>query len=242
MNAPELNMAEGTIQLSQLSRKHLKRMRHYFERRCATYMADGIDLDLTGWKLIKLTSTKWSNYAELTELGVELLHQHRQSDIAARSVHHNLGERLAEHLRGQGRITWENVEFRNRVRDAELDYDRWQCVRPDVFSILPSLNLKGANPCVHEVKVSRSDFLSDLAKPEKREAYAAMSEAVYYVAPEGMIDPAEMPQGYGLLVERQEGEFVLVKRPRKRKVELQPQHYLNMIVKPGMYPSNYGLD
>lgn len=238
MNAPEIIVADPAV---RLSRVHVKRLRYYFERRRANYLADGFDLDLTGWKLIKVESTRWNDYAEVTELGMETLHQHRQADIAARGVHHSLGGRLAEHLRKQGRITWENVEFRNRVKDIELNYERWQCVRPDVYSILPSLNLKGANPCVHEVKVSRADFLGDLAKPEKREAYAAMSEAVYYVAPEGIIDPVEMPQGYGLLVERKESEFVLLKRPRKRKVELQPQHYLNMIVKPGAYPDNYGL-
>ena len=211
-------------------------------------MRDGIDLDLIGWGFIKIDATKWGNYAEVTELGLEALHRHRQADIAVRSVHHNLGERLAEYLRKQGRITWENVEFRNwllskthPISKDTIDYSHWQCVRPDVFSILPSLQLKYANPCIHEVKVSRSDFLGDLAKPEKREAYAKMAEAVYYVAPDGMIDPKELPQGFGLLTEREEGVFVLAKRPRKHKVELQPHHYLNMIVKPGVYPANYGL-
>lgn len=237
----ETSTSGAATEAFKISRAHVKRLRHYFERRRSNSIADMIDLDLIGWKLIRIESTQWSDYALLTDAGTEALHRSRQADIAARSVHHSLGERLAEHLRKQGRITWENIEFKNRVMDAKLDYERWQCVRPDVYSILPSLNLKGANPCVHEVKVSRADFLGDLARPEKREAYAAMSEAVYYVAPEGIIQPAEMPQGFGLLVERNEGEFVLLKRPRKRKVELQPQHYLNMIVKPGIYPADYGL-
>lgn len=225
---------------ARLPKAQAKRLRYYFQHRRANCQMDVIDLDLIGAKLITIDETKWANYAVITELGIQALHQHRQADIASRSVHHDLGGRLAAHLRKAGRITWENVEFRNRVKVPEIDYERWQCVRPDVFSIFPSLNLKGANPCVHEVKVSRSDFLSDIAKPEKREAYAAMSEAVYYVAPEGMIAPNEIPAGFGLLVERKEGEFVLLKRPRKRKVELQPQHYLNMIVKPGTYPDEYG--
>lgn len=202
-------------------------------------MRDGIDLDLAGWKFIAINTTKWGNYAEITPQGIEILHAHRQSDLEVRNVHHTLGERLADHLRSLGRITWENVEFKNRIIDVELKMERWKVIRPDVFSILPSLNLKGANPCIHEVKVSRADFLSDLAKPEKREAYAAMSEAVYYVAPEGIIAPADIPQGFGLIVEREENQFHLVKRPRKREVNLQPQHYLNMIIKPGRYPQSY---
>jgi hypothetical protein len=229
-----------------LNKYQAKRLRYYFEHRRANCRRDGIDLDLVGMGYIALSEARaggfsFGDYAEITEIGIAALHAIRQADIAARSVHHDLGSRLAIYLRKQGRITWENIEFSNRVWDEELKYERKQFVRPDVYSIFPSLNLKGANPCVHEVKVSRADFMSDLAKPEKRGAYAMMAEAVYYVAPEGVIHPSEVPQGIGLLVERSKGEFVLTKRPRKRKIELQSQHYLNMIVKPGMYPEEYGL-
>ncbi len=233
-----------------LSKQQAKRLRHYFEQGARAYCHsfDGTDLDLIGFGLIEAKPTSFSgSQITLTSRGLEVLHQHRQADLAARSVHHDLGGRLAEHLRKQSRITWENIEFRNRVltkthpisKDT-IDYAHWQCVRPDVFSILPSLQLKNANPCVHEIKVSRADFLCDLAKPEKRDAYSAMAEAVYYVAPEDMIDPSEIPLGFGLVVERKDGEFVLAKRPKKKKVELQPQHYLNMIIKPGVFPDNYG--
>lgn len=218
-------------------------MRHYFTMgaRASQWDFDMVDLDLLGLKLIEATNRPGGhqNRISLTERGVLVLHQHRQADIAARSVHHSLGSRLAEFLRAQGRITWENVEFRNLVAEKDIDYQRVRLVRPDVFSIAPSLQLKYANPCVHEVKVNRADFISDLSKPEKREAYSAMAEAVYYVTPAGLIDPKEIPQGFGLLVEKEPGQFALVKRPRKRKVALQPHHYLNMIVKPGAYPAGY---
>jgi len=245
VNAPDPSL------MIHLNKHQAKRLRHYFGlgARACRHELDGIDLDLIGFKLIEATPDTYSgNRVALSTLGIETLHQHRQATITTRSVHHQLGARLAKYLRRQGRITWENIEFRNWImtkpirNSAEaLNYPHWQCVRPDVFSIAPSLQSKYTNPCVHEVKVSRADFLSDVAKPEKREAYAAMAEAVYYVAKDGIIDPAEVPQGYGLLVERQDGEFVLAKRPRKRKVELQPHHYLNMIVKPGEYPADYGL-
>lgn len=233
-----------------LTKQQAKRLRYYFSLadRAVQHTFDVIDLDLIGFKLIETQPCKYSgNKITLTPLGTEVLHRHRQATITARSVHHDLGGRLAEYLRKQGRITWENIEFRNWLMEkthpiskVTIDYAHWQCVRPDVFSILPSLQMKNANPCVHEVKISRADFLSDLSKPEKRDAYAAMAEAVYYVAPEGMISPAEIPPGLGLLVERKEGVFVLSKRPKKRKVELQSHHYLNMIIKPGAFPDNYG--
>lgn len=229
--------------VTKLDKQQAKRLRFYFSKVVAQkHELDGVDLDLIGLKLIEIEPNKsWiGNTVKLTPLGVDILNQHRQATKQARSVHHDLGARLAEFLRGQGRITWENVEFRNHVNEPDIDYMRCECVRPDVFSILPALQAHNANPCIHEVKVSRADFLGDLARPEKRAAYARMSEAVYYVAPEGMITPSEVPQGFGLLVERKEGEFVLAKRPRKNKVNLQPHHYLNMIIKPGVYPESYG--
>lgn len=244
MNAPD------AIPELCLSKQQAKRLRYYFALadRAVQHTFDVIDLDLIGFKLMETQPCKYSgNRITLTPLGTDVLHRHRQATITARSVHHDLGGRLAEYLRKQGRITWENIEFRNRVltkthpiSKVTIDYAHWQCVRPDVFSILPSLQLKSANPCIHEVKVSRADFLCDIAKPEKRGAYAEMAEAVYYVAPEGMIDPSEIPHGLGLLIERNEGEFVLAKRPKKRKIELQSHHYLNMIIKPGVFPDNYG--
>lgn len=238
-------------QCTQLNKSQSKRLRYYFSQgnRAFRHELDGTDLDLVGFKLIETAPDGYSgNKIKLTDFGIELLHKHRQADIASRSVHHDLGSRLAAYLRKQGRITWENVEFRNwvlskpiRNSNESLNYPHWQCVRPDVFSIMPSLQFKNSNPCIHEVKVSRGDFLADRAKPEKRNAYAMMAEAVYYVAIEGLIEPAELPQGFGLLVERSEGEFVLAKRARRHKVELQAHHYLNMIVKPGMYPDDYRL-
>jgi len=46
------------------------------------------------------------------------------------------------------------------------------------------------------VKVSPADFLADLAKPEKRLAYAALVEAVYYCCPEGLNCKEELPEGF----------------------------------------------
>lgn len=234
-----------------LNRRQIKRLRFYFQqgRHATSITPDSIDLDLIALKTVVLDAAGSSGYTQvrITELGLDTLHQHRQNDLSVRQVHHDLGGRVAEYLRGQGRITWENIEFKNLVDSEDLKtpggepYQFWKRVRPDVFSIATTLDMKTANPCVHEIKVSRADFLSDIAKPEKRQAYAMLAQAVYYVAPDGMIQPHEMPKEVGLLVELKPGQFKLAKRPRKNKVELQPHHFLTLIVKPGTYPQNHGL-
>lgn len=98
-----------------------------------------------------------------------------------------------------------------------------------------TMDPKRMNPVVHEVKVSRADFLADLAKPQKRAGYARFSEAFFYVAPGGMIKPEEIPDGCGLLEERTPGDFTFVKRAKRKKVELTARDFMNLILKPGEF-------
>jgi hypothetical protein len=230
-----------------VTRRHVTRLRHYFARAGGSYIhrLDGIDLDLLGQGLVKNEPNNFSggSVVSLTDKGVKTLHAHRQADIENRNGHHSLGNRVAAMLRAKGRMTWENVELRHKrytkgEGQNQINYEHFQYVRPDVFSIEPTLKHERANPCVHEIKVSRADFLTEMAKPEKREAYAGMAEAVYFVAPEGIIKPEEVPDGCGLLVEAPSGEFKLLKRPRKRKVVLEPWHYLAMVLKRGQPPGD----
>lgn len=50
---------------------------------------------------------------------------------------------------------------------------------------------------VVEVKVSRSDFLADKKKPHR--VQGGLGNWRYYMCPEGMIQPDELPEGWGLL-------------------------------------------
>lgn len=50
-----------------------------------------------------------------------------------------------------------------------------------------------------EVKVSRADFLSDVARPEKQAPWRAVAHRHAYAAPAGLIRPEEIPAGSGLL-------------------------------------------
>ena len=56
----------------------------------------------------------------------------------------------------------------------------------------------GAHTVLLECKTSRSDFLSDKDKFFRRQEDYGMGEYRYYVAPHGMIQPEELPEGWGL--------------------------------------------
>jgi hypothetical protein len=55
------------------------------------------------------------------------------------------------------------------------------------------------NRIAFEIKVSRSDFLSEKKKPLKRRAGLLMSNEFYFVAPKGMIKIEELPPECGLM-------------------------------------------
>lgn len=50
-----------------------------------------------------------------------------------------------------------------------------------------------------EVKISRADFYADRAKPWRAEPVLGMGDWRFYVAPQGLLFPCEMPPGWGLL-------------------------------------------
>lgn len=208
----------GCLAMPVLSASHTARLRKIWSYGRPVHVADlgGVDLDLMVHGFIETVDKRHTSNAVLTVtiLGVMHLNAARQTLIAAQRPHHELGRRLASHLRNKGFHTWENVEFLNPDWSAPR---KWGVVRPDVFACLPALQTKNASPAIYEVKVSRADFLADLSKPGKREAYSELAEAVYYCCKDGLIDKAEMPDGFGLLCEVEQGEFMLRKKARRAK-------------------------
>lgn len=57
--------------------------------------------------------------------------------------------------------------------------------------------LSGSVVC--EVKVSRSDFLADAKKPHRNGEVLGVGQHRFYVAPQGLIKPDELPRNWGLV-------------------------------------------
>lgn len=72
----------------------------------------------------------------------------------------------------------------------------WDGEVPDAIGF--HLNGNRVDSVVVEVKVSRGDFLSDKAKPHRAPGLG-MGNWRYYLCPEGLIQPEELPAGWGLL-------------------------------------------
>lgn len=241
----DIEDSAGAAATPALTRAHYSRLRFYWVNRGnASNQGTALDLDLFAHGYIEYTAPGSGKY-RCTEKGAHALAAESERERQRRAPHHELGGRLAQWLQERGRMTWEGVEFLVRQNDVyalakayDIDVTNaygvlYAAPRPDVFSLVPTHNAERLNPTVHEVKVSRADFLADVAKPMKRLAYACMAEAVYYAAPEGIISPDEVPKNCGLVVERKVGEFKILKRARRQRVTFTPSNFMNLVMKPG---------
>ena len=60
---------------------------------------------------------------------------------------------------------------------------------------------------VVEVKVSRADFLADANKPHRQDGATGMGAYRYFMAPEGIIAPADLPAKWGLVEVNKRGHL-----------------------------------
>lgn len=68
---------------------------------------------------------------------------------------------------------------------------------PDAIGFRDGFDLNGSY--LVEVKVSRADFLADAKKPYRQNPDFGMGKWRFYMCPEGLIEPTEIPPRWGLL-------------------------------------------
>lgn len=99
-------------------------------------------------------------------------------------------------------VTW---AFFNELRigtgfgkDAEQRFDAW------AIHYHPSK--RNVTRC-YEVKISRSDFRSEIRKPLKRRPGLRLANEFYFVTPENMLEPGEIPPECGLMEVGSDGKL-----------------------------------
>lgn len=109
----------------------------------------------------------------------------------------------------------------NQVKNPEQRLDGW------ALNCWPS---KGLTSIAFEIKVSRSDFLSEVANPEKRQQAITHSNEFYFVVPAGLVAVDEIPMECGLMVARGQG-LRIVKKPTINKTPLLNWHFVASIAR-----------
>lgn len=109
--------------------------------------------------------------------------------------HDDLMHDLADHLRQPDRMVWTDMQLGPSGSP-----------RPDVFTMYKSYTKP--KPMVYEIKVSVSDFRSDITSG-KWQSYMKFASGIYFAVPAGLITKADVPTGCGLIVRGDESWRVL---------------------------------
>ena len=96
----------------------------------------------------------------------------------------------------------------------------WAIAMPDVYSIRHTTVEDYVEPVAHEIKVRRADLLSDLRRPAKGEAYRWLSGECWYVIRDGIAQPQEIPEVYGVMLARTDGALEVARPAPRRAMRL----------------------
>ena len=100
-------------------------------------------------------------------------------------THAELVSLAARFCRGYCKCRVVATELRTFFAQEEPDVIGWACAT--------------GTSVVIECKTSRSDFRADAKKPHRIHRSMAMGNLVWYATPGRLLDPAEIPGGYGLV-------------------------------------------
>jgi hypothetical protein len=188
---------------------HRRRLRDVY-RSAGWPCQDAVEIELLAAGLIeRVRSGMGHETLRVTDAGIALLAETLQRNRARRDAHELLVERVAREMTRAGRLAWRGLSLRAKVGDA------WTMAMPDVYSIRHTSVEAYLEPVVHEVKVHRSDLLSDLRSPAKRAAYLQLGGECWYVIRAGIAEPQEIPPECGVLVATEQGLDVARPAPKR---------------------------
>jgi hypothetical protein len=193
---------------------HRRRLREVY-RSAGWPCLDGVEIELLAAGLLeRQRSALGHETVRVTDAGLALIADTLQRNRARRDAHELLVERVAREMTRAGRLAWRGLSLRAKVGET------WAMAMPDVFSVRHTTVEAYLEPIVHEVKVNRSDLLSDLRRATNRAAYQQLSSACRYVIRAGIGTADEIPHECGVLVAHenaQGGGTLEVARPAPKR-------------------------
>jgi len=201
--------------MASLTSLHHRRLREIW-RSAGWPSHDLVEVELlaAGW-VARIRDDQGRETLRVTDAGIEVLAATLARNRAARDAHEALIGRVAVAMQRAGRIVWRGLSLRVRIGDDAAGTGQWTVARPDLFSVRHTSVEDYLEPVVHEIKVRRADLLGDLRRPAKGEAYRQMARECWYVLAEGIGEAADVPEDYGVMVERAGVLDVLRPAPRR---------------------------
>ena len=179
---------------SPITALHRRRLRDVY-RSAGWPCQDPIEIELLAAGLLeRVRGASGHETLRVSAAGILVLAETLRRNRARRDAHELLVERVAREMTRAGRIAWQGLALRAKVEHG------WVMAMPDVFSVRHTTVEAYLEPIVHEIKVQRSDLLSDLRSAAKRAAYLQLSSECWYVIRAGIAEPDEIPPECGVLV------------------------------------------
>lgn len=179
---------------SSIATAHRRRLREVY-RSAGWPCQDLLEIELLAAGLLeRVRGPMGHETLRVTDAGIAVLAETLQRNRARRDAHELLVERVAREMTRAGRLAWRGLSLRAKVGDA------WSMAMPDVYSVRHTSVEAYLIPIVHEVKVHRSDLLSDLRSTTKRAAYLQLGSECWYVIRAGIAEPDEIPAECGVIV------------------------------------------
>jgi hypothetical protein len=198
---------------ASLTTPHRRRLREVY-RSAGWPCQDLLEVELLALGMLeRVRAPSGHETVRVTDAGIALLAETLQRNRARREAHELLVERVARAMTREGRLAWRGLSLRAKVGEG------WTMAMPDVYSVRHTTVEAYLAPIVHEVKVHRSDLLSDLRSPNKRAAYLQLSSECWYVIRAGIAQPDEIPPECGVLVAT-ETELDVARPAPKRAMQM----------------------
>lgn len=149
---------------------HRRRLREVY-RSAGWPCQDLLEIELLAAGLLERCAARRATRHCASPMPASRYSPRRCSATARRDAHELLVERVAREMTRAGRLAWRGLCLRAKVGDA------WSMAMSHVYSIRHTSVEAYLAPIVHEVKVHRSDLLSDLRSTTKRAAYLQLGSA-----------------------------------------------------------------
>ncbi len=149
----------------------------------------------------------WNKGFKISKAGLKAILTWRDQDFEGLSG--ESAEMSAAEVLGALKLFYTHMDFQQLdryIKVPELAREN-QDRRVDLF-VLDCW--KGLSKFVFEIKVTRSDFINEMKKPEKREFGLSISNYFYFATPEGLINGDEIPIEAGLIEISDDGEVQIV--------------------------------
>jgi hypothetical protein len=165
----------------------------------------------------------WRSSYRLTDKGREaILHLSPEDFISPASKNTSLSDVISvafiedalqvRHPADKGWLMFREITFWGGRRIDVLFLNRWWSQNHKLIA--------------YEIKRGRGDFLNEIKHPEKRKPVIMHVDQFFFAAPKGLIKPAEVPKGTGLVEVSPEGLVRIKKRAPQLMKRPDPTWYL----------------